>query len=61
MRKLVGLALATLLLLVAPAASAAGPGNDWPGAVYTMTNADTGNEVLVFPRAADGALGDPVA
>ncbi len=27
-----------------------------PGAVYTMTNAPTGNSILVFDRAADGTL-----
>jgi len=29
---------------------------DSPGAVYTMTNSDSGNEVLVFDRSADGSL-----
>jgi DNA-binding beta-propeller fold protein YncE len=29
---------------------------DFPGAVYTMTNSDQGNEVLVFSRSADGSL-----
>jgi 6-phosphogluconolactonase (cycloisomerase 2 family) len=29
------------------------------GAVITMSNAVTGNEALVFPRAADGSLGSP--
>lgn len=29
---------------------------DSPGAVYTMTNSDQGNEVLVFDRSADGSL-----
>jgi 6-phosphogluconolactonase (cycloisomerase 2 family) len=29
---------------------------DLPGAVYTMTNSDQGNEVLVFSRSADGSL-----
>jgi 6-phosphogluconolactonase len=28
-----------------------------PGAVFISTNAAAGNEVLVFPRAADGSLG----
>jgi 6-phosphogluconolactonase (cycloisomerase 2 family) len=31
------------------------------GAVYVSTNATAGNEVLVFPRAGDGALGAPRA
>jgi 6-phosphogluconolactonase len=30
--------------------------NDFPGAVYTMTNSAGGNEVLVFSRSADGSL-----
>ena len=29
---------------------------DSPGAVYTMTNSASGNEVLVFDRSADGSL-----
>jgi 6-phosphogluconolactonase (cycloisomerase 2 family) len=29
---------------------------DSPGAVYTATNSDQGNEVLVFDRSADGSL-----
>lgn len=29
------------------------------GAVYLMTNASSGNAVMVFPRAADGSLGSP--
>jgi 6-phosphogluconolactonase (cycloisomerase 2 family) len=29
---------------------------DSPGAVYTMTNSELGNEVLVFNRSADGLL-----
>jgi sugar lactone lactonase YvrE len=36
-----------------------GAGN--AGAVYVSTNATAGNEVLVFPRAGDGALGVPRA
>lgn len=31
------------------------------GTVYTSTNAATGNEVLVFPRAQDGTLSAPTA
>jgi 6-phosphogluconolactonase (cycloisomerase 2 family) len=31
------------------------------GAVYVSTNSTAGNEVLVFPRAADGSLGAPRA
>jgi len=36
-------------------------GADKAGAVYISTNATTGNEVLVFPRAGDGTLGAPRA
>lgn len=31
------------------------------GALYVATNATAGNEILVFPRAGDGALGTPDA
>jgi 6-phosphogluconolactonase (cycloisomerase 2 family) len=31
-------------------------GTNAPGAVYTMTNAPTGNSILVFDRTADGML-----
>ena len=34
-------------------------GDGSPGALYVATNATTGNEILVFPRAADGTLGAP--
>jgi 6-phosphogluconolactonase (cycloisomerase 2 family) len=61
MRKLVGLAVSLLLLLATPLTVAAGQGQSYPGAVYTMTNGAAGNEVLVYPRAARGALGAPVA
>lgn len=33
---------------------------DSPGAVYTMTNSDQGNAVLMFGRSADGSLGPAV-
>ena len=48
------------LLLIAPlilggtSIAAAAPNGD--GAVYVMTNAANGNAVMVFNRAADGAL-----
>ena len=42
----------------APAFSRA-TGHASPGALYVATNATTGNEILVFPRAGDGALGAP--
>jgi 6-phosphogluconolactonase (cycloisomerase 2 family) len=35
--------------------------DDAAGAVYVSTNARSGNEVLVFPRARNGALGTPSA
>ncbi len=34
-------------------------GEGSPGALYAATNATTGNEILVFPRAGDGTLGAP--
>src|SRR5712691_4025103 len=34
-------------------------GDGSPGALYAATNATTGNEILVFPRAGDGTLGAP--
>ncbi len=40
-------------------AAVSGAGN--VGAVYVSTNSATGNEVLVFPRDADGSLGAPAA
>ena len=36
--------------------SASAAGEAGPGAVYLMSNATAGNEVIVFDRAADGAL-----
>jgi 6-phosphogluconolactonase (cycloisomerase 2 family) len=41
-----------------PSLSRATGGGD-AGALYVATNAKTGNEVLVFPRAGDGSLGTP--
>lgn len=55
--------LALLLVLTsfawsgfAAAAPAAHPGNEAAGAVYALTNAPTGNAVMVWDRAADGSL-----
>ena len=51
--------VAALATLAATAAFAANPGDDRyeaGGAVYTMTNAATGNAVLVFDREIDGRL-----
>lgn len=42
-----------------PLASTAG--SQGPGAVYVMSNASDGNEILAFDRAADGSLAAPVA
>ena len=47
-----GLALMSLVALVALPAAAAETG----GAVFTMSNAAAGNEVVVYARAADGSL-----
>jgi len=53
---------AAMLMDLATAALAAVPPNASGdvqkaiGAVYTMTNSDSGNEVLVFDRSADGSL-----
>ncbi|HSP15341.1 MAG TPA: beta-propeller fold lactonase family protein [Thermoanaerobaculia bacterium] len=46
--------LLSLTVLFTALTAAAGPNS--PGAVYTATNAKTGNEILVFDRAADGSL-----
>lgn len=46
-------AVAALAAIPAPWAAAAGNG---PGAVYTMSNAANGNEILTFHRAANGML-----
>ena len=45
-----GLVLAAVLLASAAFAQ------DEPGAVYAMTNAASGNSILIFDRAANGAL-----
>jgi 6-phosphogluconolactonase len=43
------------------AASAVGGGGAVAGAVYSMTNAAANNEVLVYPRFANGTIGSPSA
>ena len=48
---------ALALLLGAAGASLAAPPQPVGGAVYTMSNAAAGNEVVVYPRAANGQLG----
>jgi 6-phosphogluconolactonase len=52
------LAAAAALALVLPIASAsAGPGGGYgPAAVFTMTNAPTGNAIVAYDRAPSGAL-----
>ncbi len=42
-------------------ASAADQGGQAVGAVFVQSNAPTGNQVLVYPRSADGTLGAPTA
>src|SRR5262245_48493102 len=51
----VAAALAAALLVLAAPAMASGDGGAH-GAVYTLTNSASGNEVAVFDRAADGSL-----
>lgn len=50
------LLLATIFLFFSSTGVVMAKKPDAPGAVYTMTNSDTGNEVLVFDRSADGSL-----
>ncbi len=50
------LAAAFLLPLAAGFTSPAAAEEDSPRAVYTITNAASGNEVLVYDRSADGSL-----
>ncbi len=45
----------------APEFSQAAGGDGNAGAVYVATNSPAGNEVLAFPRAADGSLAAPAA
>jgi 6-phosphogluconolactonase len=49
-------ALAVAALLVAPEVGLAMKARGVAGAVYTMTNAAEGNEVVVYHRRADGSL-----
>src|SRR5262249_34043626 len=46
--------LAATVLIAAPARAARA--ESAPGAVYTMSNAPAGNQILIFDRAADGTL-----
>lgn len=58
MKRLISLLVSGLALvaLAAAAAATATASDSSPGAVYTLTNAATGNAVLAFSRAADGTL-----
>lgn len=51
-RKMLFLIVLSLLMFVPLLVQAA----DEPGAVYAMTNANNGNEIVVYHRAADGML-----
>jgi 6-phosphogluconolactonase len=51
-----GLAAAAALAVVAAATAAPSEDGGGRGAVYTLTNAPSGNAVLVYARAADGTL-----
>src|SRR5205823_3087028 len=43
-------------LLVFAASAAAGPGSNVVGAAYTISNATSGNALVVYDRSADGSL-----
>lgn len=51
------------VFLTVPGFHASVSANPWDGAgaVYTMSNDPTGNEVIAFPRSADGTLGPGVS
>src|SRR5713226_9686341 len=51
-----GRAVSAGLLAISMFASQGAFADDAPGAVYTMTNAAAGNAILIFDRAANGAL-----
>ena len=54
--RLKGTILAIAFLVFASTGSVMAKRHIYPGAVYTMTNAAAGNEVLMFSRSADGSL-----
>jgi len=54
--RLNSLLLAVTLLFFSSAGVVMAKGMDYPGAIYTMTNSLSGNEVLVFDRSANGSL-----
>lgn len=54
---------ASFVLASTAVTAIAGHSDDWPGrravgAVYTMTNASTGNEIVMYSRSADGAIAE---
>jgi 6-phosphogluconolactonase len=51
------LSILTMTILTAGLAYAKGAPQGMPGAVYAMTNAEAGNQVLAFGRLPDGTLG----
>jgi 6-phosphogluconolactonase (cycloisomerase 2 family) len=55
MKRLIFLVLSTALLVFAASASAGG-GSNVVGAAYTISNAASGNALVVYDRAADGSL-----
>ena len=54
--RLKGTILAIAFLVFASTGSVMAKRHIYPGAVYTMTNAAAGNQVLMFSRSADGSL-----
>jgi 6-phosphogluconolactonase (cycloisomerase 2 family) len=50
------LLLVVALLFITSTGLAMAERQDSPGAVYTITNSELGNEVLIFDRSADGSL-----
>src|SRR4051795_11951062 len=55
MKRLIFLVLSTVLLVFA-ASAAAGPDSNVVGAAYTISNATSGNALIVYDRSADGSL-----
>jgi 6-phosphogluconolactonase (cycloisomerase 2 family) len=55
MRRLIFLVVSTALLVFA-ASAAAGNGSNTVGAAYTISNATSGNALVVYDRSADGSL-----
>jgi 6-phosphogluconolactonase (cycloisomerase 2 family) len=55
MRRLIFLVVSTALLVFA-ATAAAGNGSNIVGAAYTISNATSGNALVVYDRSADGSL-----